>query len=75
MANSPIDSTGETARLSRPAAQKMHRPAGKKKSPIIFNCIFRCSKTGKNGKLFIENGLCEIHDSGLTMTALTIAWP
>jgi hypothetical protein len=57
------------------APWKMHRSAVNKESAVIFNCIFQSSKTGKIAKLFVENGLCEIYDSALTKTALTIAVP
>jgi hypothetical protein len=49
----------------------MHRFAVYKELAIIFNCSFESSKSGKIGKLFVETGLCEIHDFALTTPALT----
>jgi hypothetical protein len=39
---------------------------------IIFNGSFECSKTGKIGENFVENGLCGTRGFGLTMAVLTI---
>jgi hypothetical protein len=59
---------------ARPGAQAegMHRAAVNRECAVIFNCSFESSESGKIGEFLTENGLCEIHDSGLTMPALSI---
>jgi hypothetical protein len=48
----------------------MHRSGVYKEPADIFNCSFESPELGKNGKLFVENGLCGIYDSALTTPAL-----